>query len=378
MSGERPVRVMMPCTGLGRVQRGFETFTRELAGALAGESRVELTVLGGGGTMLAGEHAVWNLPRDSSGARAVGWAVRRGSYFVEQATFFAGMLPALQRSAPDVVYFADINLGNACWHWRRLTGARYRLLYYNGGPTTMPFTRCDVVQHVSPQHLDAALRRGERAERMCLVPHGLTIADTLGERRPAVVARVRAEWGVAPGLAVLLSVGVLAATHKRMDALVEAVAALGEARPHLVMLGAPSSETPALEALARARLGRAVTITTWPRERMPLAYEAADAFALLSLQEGFGLAYLEALAAGLPCVAHDNATTRYIFGDLGLLGDTTRREDSVELLRLAIGSNERTARTARHERARAEYGWKNLVPRYVELFEACAKGRALP
>jgi len=370
------LRVALPCTGLGRERRGFETFAREVAGALRNDPRVQVTLYGGGGDVRPDERAVWNLPRASGAARGVGGMIGRGPYFVEQATFFAAFLPRLVAARPDVVYFADLNLGNACWHWRRVTGQRYRMLFFNGGATTQPYTRCDLVQQVSPEHLDAALARGEPAGRMTLLPHGMAMPAVLPARDAAAIAATRRALGVADGRAMLLAVGMLDASVKRMDELTAVVAALGDARPHLVMLGASSDETASLTTLARERLGREVTIALWPPERMPDAYAAADAFALLSLREGFGLAYLEAAAAGLPCVAHDNATTRYILGHHAFLGDTTQRAVTVALVQRALASaGDADARAARHAWARAHFSWDVLAPRYVEMLLACAAGR---
>jgi glycosyltransferase involved in cell wall biosynthesis len=370
-----PVRVALPCTGLGRQRRGFETFAREVAHALQGDARLEVTVYGGGGDMQAGEKEVWNLPRASAAAQAVGSAIDKGPYFVEQASFFAAFVPQLVATKPDVIYFADLNLGNAVWHWRRLSGQRFRMLFYNGGATTQPYTRCDLVQQVSPEHLEAALARGESAERMVLLPHGLTMSARLPERDPVETHVVRRELGVPDGRRLLLSVGVLDRSIKRMDALVRAVAALGADRPHLVMLGERTDETASLEGEARAALGDGVTLATWPRERMPAAYAAADAFALLSPREGFGMAYLEAVASGLPCVAHDNGTTRYILGPHAYLGDTMNEGVTPSLLQQALAdAGNEAARVARHRWAREHFSWDALAPRYAELLVACAHG----
>lgn len=375
----RPVRVALPCTGLGRQRRGFETFAREVATALGNEPGVEITLYGGGGAMLPGEHAVWNLPRSSAAARVVRALTGCGEYFVEQASFFAAFAPRLVASRPDVVYFADLNFGNACWHWRRLTGQRFRLLFYNGGATTMPYTRCDFVQQVSPEHLEAALARGEPAERMVLLPHGIAMPAGFAARDDGTRMAIRRELGIGSARAMLLSVGILDRTVKRMDALVDAVAALGDDRPHLVMLGEATPETPALTTYARARLGDAVTLATWPRERMAGVYAAADAFALLSLREGFGLAYLEALAAGLPCVAHDTATARFILGPHAMLGDTTLLATASSLIRRALaGAGDETARAQRHAWARERFSWDVLAPRYRDMLVACAAGTPRP
>jgi glycosyltransferase involved in cell wall biosynthesis len=369
------VRIAMPCTGLGRQRRGFEAFTREVHAALRGAPGIELAVFGSGGDLRADEHAVWNLPRTSpiagAASRLTGWA----PYFIEQATFFGGFLPYLVSWRPHLVYFADLNFGNACWHWRRTTGQRFQLLYYNGGPTTRPFTRCDFVQQVTPGHFASAVARGESPGRMFVLPHGFDILQEMPVRDEARVAATRRVFGVPDRQAMLLSVGMLGSTLKRMDVLVDAVAAMGDQRPFLVLLGQETAETPALRARSLS-LGGAVWMGSWPRERMNEAYMAADAFALLSLDEGFGLAYVEALAAGLPCVAQDNANTRFILGDRAHLGDTTTTSSTVTLLRKALTAPTTVEqRRERHCSARDRFGWTVLAPQYAEMLRACAAGR---
>jgi glycosyltransferase involved in cell wall biosynthesis len=373
----------LPCTGLGREQRGFEAFARECAAAMRGTPGVEIELFGGGGPdARAGERPVWNLPRAGRAARALGGLIRRDPYFVEQWSFFAGMVPRLAAAAPDLIYFADVNLGNACWHWRRFTGQRYRLLYYNGGPTTRPFTRSDLVQQVSPEHYDAALQRGESPERQVLLPHGLAIDAAWRAGGPDERARIRESLGVPRDGRVVLSVGALNCGHKRMDYVVREVAALASPRPHLLMLGAATDETPGLQALAGSLLGeQGFTMRTLLRERVLDAYRAADMFVLASLVEGFGLAHVEALAAGLPCIAHDTATTRYIYGDQARLADLRAPGALAPLLAAALAEqlDDGLARIARardrHAWAYGRFSWDVLAPQYAELFRACAAGR---
>ncbi|MHB8837453.1 MAG: glycosyltransferase family 4 protein, partial [Gemmatimonadaceae bacterium] len=345
---EGTVRIAMPCTGLGRQRRGFERFTRDLHETLRHAAGIDLAVYGGGGDLRADEHAVWNLPRASGAARLLARATGWGPYFVEQASFFGGFLPHLLAWRPQLVYFADLNLGNACWHWRRLSGQRFHLLFYNGGATTMPYTRCDWVQQLTPEHFDAARARGEPADRMFVLPHGIEVPAALPPRDRSRVAATRHALGVPDCRAMLLSVGMLDCTIKRMDALIEAVAAMGADRPYLVLLGAETEETPAVRARARELLPDGCSIGTWPPDRMADAYDAADAFALLSLREGFGLAYVEALAAGVPCVAHDTPGTRHLLGGHAFLGDTRVAATVTALVRAALSSaGDESARRAR-------------------------------
>lgn len=368
-----PVRVFLPCTGLGREHRGFEAFTRECAAALRGRTDVSVTVFGGGGAGEAGERTIWNLPRRSRAARLLGLMAGRDPYFIEQATFFPAFLLAVLRGRPDVIYFGDVNLGNALWHWRRRVGGRFRLLFYNGGPSTRPFTRCDLVQQVSPEHLDSALARGESRERQVLLPHGLAIAPTFAEVSAAMRSGVRARLGLPHDAEVVLSVGALNMSHKRMDHVIHEVATM-PSRPHL-LLGAETPETPQIRALAASALGERAVVATVARTDVLAAYAAADAFVLASLTEGFGLAQLEALAAGLPCVAHDTPTSRYVLGPHGHFTDLRVPGALGGALRQAlVGPADLATRAARHSWAYHQFSWDRLAARYAELLVACSRG----
>jgi 1,2-diacylglycerol 3-alpha-glucosyltransferase len=372
----RATRVFFPCTGLGREQRGFEAFTRECAAALAHCTDVQITVFGGGGKLLPSEREAWSLSRSGLMARVFGSVLDRDPYFVEQATFFAGFVGTLVSQSPDLVYFADVNLGNACWHWRRLTGARYRLLYYNGGPTTLPFTRCDFVQQVSPEHLTSALARGEARERQFLLPHGLEIPRQYSPPDAAERAHTRLQLGIPLDAKVILSVGALNMAHKRMDYVIDEVATMAS-RPHLLLLGADTPESGAVRERAAERLGSRCTIRTLRREDMRRVYRAVDAFVLASRSEGFGLAQLEALDAGLPCVGHASATTEYVLGNEGLQADLSYAGALAPLLERALAEGLTRAR-ARHDSAYQRFSWDVLAPRYEQMLIASAAGRLPP
>ncbi|MFC9842486.1 MSMEG_0565 family glycosyltransferase [Streptomyces sp. NPDC060223] len=57
-------------------------------------------------------------------------------------------------------------------------------------------------------------------------------------------------------------------------------------------------------------------------EELPSLVAAADAFAFPSLKEGFGLAAMEALAAGVPLVVRDLPVLREVFGPAARFGDS--------------------------------------------------------
>ena len=108
-----------------------------------------------------------------------------------------------------------------------------------------------------------------------------------------------------------------------------------------------------------------------------MEHRAADAFALASLREGFGLATVEALSAGLPCVLHDTPTTEYITGPHALRADLHERGAMSPLIRRALASGgDVVAMHARHQWVRERFSWDALRDRYAEMLCACAAVRA--
>ena len=69
-----------------------------------------------------------------------------------------------------------------------------------------------------------------------------------------------------------------------------------------------------------------------PFEKMPEVYRSVDVFTLPSINEPFSLAYMEAMASGLPVVTTDDEMRRYIVGDSGILCDVTYTEKYADAL----------------------------------------------
>ena len=362
-----PLRVFFPCTGLGRQQRGFEAFTADCARALRSDARLAISVFAGGPSSEVPSRATANFPRHSREAAWLGRVFGREPYFMEQASFFLSFLPQLVSGRPDLVYYADLNLGNLCWHWRRVSGARYRLLFYNGGAMTTPFTRMDFVQQLTPMGLEEAIARGESPDRQAVLPHGVEMPAALPAR---AVPGSRVALGLPTARRIVLSVGLLDLSIKRMDYLIREIASIQSPRPYLVLLGAESPETPEVRRLAMELLGAdGVMIRTVERRELSAYYCAADVFALASLREGFGMSYVEALAHGLPVVAHDTPGTRYVLGEFAALHDLRVDGEAARAIRAALSTPSGDAdRCARHAYAHERFGWDVLGPQYSELF----------
>jgi 1,2-diacylglycerol 3-alpha-glucosyltransferase len=366
-------KVFLVCSGLGHIQRGFESFSQECFEALNTVSELDVTLFKGGGISGKKEIRIFNLPRQEWLARKIETLFRKNAYYIEQASFFFGLLPYLILKRPDVIYFSDGVLGNYLWHWRRYTGQNYKLLFSNGGPLSPPFDRWDHVQQVAPLYLNVALAAGVKAEKQSLVPYGLHLPNQLEILAPAELTALRSRLGLPVNRSVLLSVGAINKSHKRMNYLIREVARLTEPRPYLVILGHQDQETPEIIDLANQQLGvDNFLINTVSRAETNDYYRAADAFVLTSLGEGFGRVFLEGMAHGLPCLAHDYEVARFVLGRDGYFGDFESSGELTSLILhvLAEGQSE-SKRLQRYQSIYTRFSWNQLRPKYVDMIQTC-------
>jgi glycosyltransferase involved in cell wall biosynthesis len=213
---------------------------------------------------------------------------------------------ALRRLAPgfDVVHFHTAR-AHALAPLSRGRGARLvvtrRMDYVPaGGPwARFLYNRAvDAVIAISEGVRAALLRAGVRAERIRVVPSGIDAHAFSAP--PEARASVRREWGLGDDEVAVVVMGALEA-RKGHGVLLAAAAALASAEPRLryVFCG-EGREAKALAAAAG--LGGAALMVGFRRD-VAACLAAADIVALPSLQEGLGVAALEAMAAGRPVVA---------------------------------------------------------------------------
>jgi len=183
--------------------------------------------------------------------------------------------------------------------------------------------------------------------------------------------------------ATVLFVGRLR-TRKAVAVLLQAFARVAEAEPaaRLVVLG-DGEQRRALESQHRGLgLGERVSLAgAVPRSEIADWLGRADVFCLPSTYEGFPLAILEAMAAGLPVVATRVAGVPEAVED-GASGLLVEPEDAAGLAAALLALiRDPARRRALGERGRAvlaeRFAIGDVCRRYVELFERVARsGRA--
>jgi len=140
-----------------------------------------------------------------------------------------------------------------------------------------------------------ALRQaGIPESRIAIAPPGTDKPSSMAARVPGEVVQ-------------LLAVGTVCA-RKGYDVLTEALAPLKPLPWQLVCIGSLQRSTEFAATLratiARLALDDRVTLCgELPPKQLSRAYAVADAFVLPSFHEGYGMAYAEALAHGLPVIA---------------------------------------------------------------------------
>ncbi len=112
-----------------------------------------------------------------------------------------------------------------------------------------------------------------------------------------------------------------------------------------------------------------------PGQGDPAAWLAwADAFVLPSRREGLSNALLEAMAAGLPCIANDIPPNREVLdeGNAGLLVPVGAAADLCHAMTLLCADNIRATKFRRQalERARSRYSLVSVGERYKGLYHA--------
>ena len=164
--------------------------------------------------------------------------------------------------------------------------------------------------------------------------------------------------GNGDGVVRLLSVGAVV-PRKGYDILIAALATLTELSWRLTIAGDRTRDLSAVAQLdadiARHALGdRIATLGAVSPERLAALYAEADVFVLASHFEGYGMAYAEAIAQGLPVIGTSaGAIPETVPSDAGLLVPAGNISALAGALRQVIGDDDLRRRVASASRVAA-------------------------
>jgi glycosyltransferase involved in cell wall biosynthesis len=164
--------------------------------------------------------------------------------------------------------------------------------------------------------------------------------------------------------------------HKNVKTLIRAFAYVAREVPHGLVLvrGAQhtsSDHTIEQEASILGLEDRVWILGPIPDDELPYFYHLADLFVLVSLNEGFGLALLEAMACGTPVLATCAGGVPEVVGDAAcLLDNPTDPKVVADMILSLLSDRERLAEMRAKGLARSqEFTWERTAKLTLELYE---------
>jgi glycosyltransferase involved in cell wall biosynthesis len=359
------MKVLFALPGLHRIDRGAEIAFISVAKELA-ELGANVTLIGSG------------EPRSRSPYRFVqakglsrelfksfpSVPVLRNDCAYEELTFAPNLLRQYQPAEYDVTLTCSYPFTN--WILRRpaLSGRRppHVFVTQNGDwPATSKqseyrFFGCEGLVCTNPDFLE----RNKSRWRCKLIPNGVD-CEKFKPGPPR-----REAFDLPAGRLLVLMVSALIPT-KRVQFGIDAVARIPDA--HLVVAGnGPLRQE--IQNLAAKALPGGFTLLSVAADKMPALYQSADVFLHLSKDEPFGNVFLEAMACGLPVVAHDSARARWIVGNDQFLADTDDPENIAKAIMTA--ANAPAAKKLDRVARAASFSWNAIGKSYYEFLKEIA------
>lgn len=325
--------------------------------------------------------AAWDLGQRYAITRAPAAAIWP---FVMCAFLGAAIWSAIRRR-PQVVICGHVLLGPVSWLLARLCGARLVVMAYAleiRAPRMRRLAgwtlrRAGAVATISDFSRRAVLAHGVAPERIVVIHPGAATPGTFPV--PPTPASPTPER-------IILTVARLAELYKGHDMVIRAMPLIlaREPKARYVIVG-DGPLRPYLQRLARSvGVARSVTfVGELSSASLDPWYARADVFALLSREspsdggaEGYGLAFIEAGARGIPVVGGDSGgVPDAVLDDVtGLLVDPNDPAAIAEAILRVLGDHALAQRLGERGRERAlnELSWPNFVSAFQEVLETAA------
>ena len=329
------MRFLFALPGFHLVERGAETALLSVASKLA-DAGHQVNVVGGGSDRVNVPYKYWRIPITTRERfeRFPKFPPLRSAEAWEDASFASRLRATIDRIEYDVSVTCSYPFTN--WALSRGRGKRGKHIFVtqNGDwpafsdRSEYRFFNCDGLICTNPDYFE----RNNQRWTARLIPNGIDLARFTGN------SPNRERFRVNSNSPAVLMVSALIES-KRVRRGVEAVAEL-EGVQLIVAGDGPLRDD--IDAFAQQLLGERYRRLTVPSEDMPLLYASVDCFLHLSKTESFGNVFVEAMASGLPVVAHDLKRTRWIVGDNPFFCNTDDQDALVSTLRAALSAGSRS------------------------------------
>ena len=294
------------------------------------------------------------------------WLIRPHRFlrsFKQSCPANASRRPLFDSLPNRVKLFHGLNQRLPAWRARRTVTTFHDLFVMTGEYSTLEFrerftklardaaSRSDLIICVSQFTADQVHELlGVSRDRLRVVHHGVYRPS------PADIQREK----------IVLHVGAIQ-KRKNVGRLIEAFAAL-ENEWKLILAG--STGYGGAEILEAAKDNPRVTITGYVSNReLDQLYRRASIFAFPSLDEGFGIPVLEAMAHGLPVIASQSSAIPEVCGDAAILIDPENTEQLASALRMLAAEEGLRQQYANRGLKRAEgFRWQTAVEKTWDIY----------
>jgi 1,2-diacylglycerol 3-alpha-glucosyltransferase len=365
---ELDCRVVLACSGIGHVNRGYEASVSELFEAT--KCRIDVQLYQGKGRS-PGKRCVTTIGRRSAIYRI--WPFQYVSsysrYRNENLSFAIHFVISIFLRPADIIFTPDHCLAVLLKRIRWFLPRRPTVVFSNGAPFENKFCeRFEAVHQKSFEHYSES-KGTELEHRSWLIANGFD-RDRL--RQPDAFCRdaVLDSLEVDKQSVVVLALAAHNKAHKRIDWLLTEFAKLDQKRFSLVIAGQPTEDKEELAQLS-TDLGCDAKFVTVPQQDVPSLIWASDLMVLSSLSEGFPRSVAESMGGARHIFVHPHDNAKWIIDDnTYCFVDMTKDSALADAVQAAADNPERVAASAakNHQRFLDNFTWEKVADSYIKMF----------
>lgn len=363
------IRVAFVLPGLHRVMRGAEVAFEEIARHLATRAGCSVTLIGSGTVRPDAPYRFIHAPalRRETFEKWSKLPCLRSHYAWEELTFIPGLLRRFRPADYDVTVTCAYPWTNWCLRSGGRQRPRHVFVTQNGDWMVQAqrreyrWFRCDGLVCTNPEYHER-----HRARWPCaLIPNGVDVEAF----RPGKADR--AGFALPDDAPVVLMVSALIPSKR----VIEGIQAVSHLKDAWLIIAGDGELREEVTGAGRELLGERFRLVQVSRRQMPDLYRCADVCLHMSLDEPFGNIYVEAMASGVPVVAHDREVTRWAVQEHGCLVDTRDLHAVTWALRAAMLMRSPEQVEQRRRFALNRYAWPRIAEQYEQFLRTVAGQR---
>jgi glycosyltransferase involved in cell wall biosynthesis len=300
------------------------------------------------------------------------WILRK----FQGVIFSLGLLLRVFRERPKVIISTHLHFAPVCWLADCLWGIP-SIVVSHGVEAWGKFSpwKARILRGIRLHLAVSRFTRDRLVEAAGVAVRNVAVfPNTFDENRFIPAAKsleLLQQLGIKPDRKIILTVGRLAITeqYKGYDQIIRLLPRLAQMIPniHYLLVGSGNDQERVKQLIVDSGVQDKVTLAGFvPREQLPAYYQLCDLYAMPSTGEGFGIAFLEAMACGRPCLGGslDGSRDPLMDGKLGTLVDPRQLEDvAAGIIKALDGTDERDHTPKLEQIVRTEFGYHSFRER---------------